>query len=141
MPDKVNYTEPFRDIVQGRLNATFRLDADQEPLYDTYDDEPRLRHYAIDLQLISPNSAAIDQVTYYMEDSSFEYDPEGQTGDRDNQFPMEINSYGDVEVLVTVSIGGRKIKQRAWLSNMLENGHSEDMRPTIREALRRIKAN
>jgi hypothetical protein len=138
-PDRIDYTKPFRDNVEGQLKARFRLDAEGEPMYERHPDDRRLRVYTIDVFLETPRASAIKGVTYFMDDPSF-VDPEGFSDDADNQFQEEITSYGDVEIVVTVEMAdGHQYVQRAWLSNMLENGHADDMTPPVRAALERIK--
>jgi hypothetical protein len=138
--DRIAYTKPFQDGVQGQLKARFRVDASGEPMYETDEGDSRLRHYYIELFLASPRAKEIKGVTYYMDDPTY-VNPKGYSADADNEFREEITSYGDVEVVVTVEMPDHRYEQRAWLSNMLENGHAGDSDPAIREALRRIKAN
>ncbi len=138
--DRIGYNKPFRENVQGRLMARFRLDADGKPIYEIHPDDRRLRVYTIELFLDTPQAQHIDGVDYFMDDPSF-IDPEGSSKDRDNQFLEEITSYGDVEVVVTVHMGERAYEQRAWLSNMLENGHEDDMTLATKSALERIRVN
>jgi hypothetical protein len=138
--DRIDYTKPFKESVQGRLKARFRLDADREPMYEVDDDDPRLRHYTIEVLLETPRAEEIKGVTYYLDDPSY-VDPQGYSSDAANEFREEITSYGDVEIIVTVEMPKHKYQQRAWLSNMLENGHADDMTKAIRSALQRIKVN
>jgi hypothetical protein len=142
--NRIVYTKPFREKVQGQLKARFRLDSDGKPMYEPDDEEEDLRHYTMDVSLETPRASEIKGVSYYMNDPSY-VDPEGYSEDADNDFQEEIQSYGDVEILVTVEMTDQKsdheYEQRAWLSNMLENGHADDMTPAIRAAIRRIKAN
>ncbi len=138
--DRILYTKPFRENVQGQLKACFRLDAERNPLYESHPDDRRLRVYTIDVFLETPRAREIKGVTYYMDDPSFT-DPEGYSDDADNQFREEITSYGDVEIVVTVEMGRQEYQQRAWLSNMLENGHADDMTTAVRAALERIRVN
>jgi hypothetical protein len=138
--DRIAYTTPFKQNVQGRLLARFCLDAEGEPQYETDDDDPRLRHYTIEVFLETPRAKEIKGVSYFLDDPSY-IDPEGYSDDKDNEFREEITSYGDVEIEVTVEMPPQKLRQRAWLSNMLENGHATDMRRAVRAALERIKAN
>jgi hypothetical protein len=139
--DGIVYTEPFKESVQGRLKAQFRLDSDGQPMYEPHDDDPRLRVYTIDVVLASPRAKEIKGVGYYMDDPSY-VDPAGYSDDADNEFREEITSYGDVEIVVTVDMSNqKKYVQRAWLSNMLENGHADDMTPQIRAAIQRIQVN
>ena len=140
LPDRIAYTGPFREILQGRLKARFRLDADQNPEYEPYPGDPSLRVYTIDVYLVTPLAPAIQGVTYYMNDESY-LDPDGYSKDAANEFREEVTSYGDVEIVVTVEMAEHEYKQRAWLSNMLENGHADDMSPAIRAAIQRIKVN
>lgn len=136
--DRIDYNRAFKENVEGRLEARFRLDPDGEPMYEPDDDDKRRRHYMIDVFLVTPRAKEIKAVTFYMDDPSFG-DPKGYSDDADNQFREEIASYGDVEIDVTVKMREHGYKQRAWLSNMLENGHAEDMNRAIRAALERIK--
>jgi hypothetical protein len=139
--DRIAYAKPFQENVQGRLKARFRVDSDGVPMYEPHDEDSRLRVYTIDVFLVTPRSQEIKGVKYYMDDESY-LDPEGYSDDADNEFREEITSYGDVEIVVTVEMAGRKkYEQRAWLSNMLENGHADDMTPAIRAAIQRIKVN
>ena len=140
-PDQIKYSDRFQEGVQGRLKARFRLDAYGKPIFTQDDENPRLRHYEIVVFLASPKAKQIKRVTYFMDDPSFSEDPEGSSVDSDNDFPVEITSYGDVEVVVTVEIADQKLEQRAWLSTMLENGHTDDLSPEIRLAIQRIKVN
>lgn len=136
--DRIAYTEPFQDRVRGRLKARFRLDAEGKPVNEPHSEDRRLRVYTIDVFLDTPRAREIQGVRYYMDHPSYE-DPEGYSDDRDNQFREEITSYGDVEIIVTVELPDHKYEQRAWLSNMLENGHAADMTPAVRDAILRIK--
>jgi len=135
---RIDYTRAFAKNVKGELGARFRLDPDGNPLYE--DDDDGLRHYTIDLSLVSPMAQEIDSVTYFMDDETY-WDPEAVSNDRDNDFTEEISSYGDFEVEVTVQIGKNAYKQRAWLSTLLEAGHKADSSPAIRNAINRLKAN
>jgi hypothetical protein len=127
--------------VNGRLRARFKLDADGRPIFFRGGRlDPRFRHYQINLYLDSPFHDRISRVLYYINDPTFE-DKEGWSEDRDNCFVVEIQTYGDVPIEVTVIIEGRKILQEAWLSQMLINGHSGDMNPGIKSAIERIKLN
>ena len=138
--DRIDYNQPFRENVQGQLKATFRLGADFAPVSEPHPDDRRLLVYTIDAFLDSPRASQIDRVEYFLDDPSYE-DPKGYSNDRSNQFRKEITSYGDVEVLVTVYLDGLNYQQRAWLSNMLENGHADDMTAPIWAALERIRVN
>jgi len=138
--DRIAYSNPFRESVQGRLKARFRLDSDGTPMYEADDDDPRLRHYTIDVYLATPRASEIKRVSYYLDDPSY-VDPQGYSDDIDNEFREEIASYGDVEIVVTVEMPKHKYEQRAWLSNMLENGHANDMTKAVRSAIERIKVN
>jgi hypothetical protein len=139
--DRIAYTEPFKESVEGRLKARFRVDSDGTPMYESHDEDPRLRVYTIDVFLATPRTKEIKGVKYYMDDDSY-VDPEGYSDDASNEFREEITSYGDVEIVVTVEMSNhKKYEQRAWLSNMLENGHADDMTPAIRAAIQRIKVN
>jgi hypothetical protein len=138
--DRIDYTKPFREHVQGQLKARFRLDSEGEPMYEPHPDDRRLRVYTLDVFLDTPRASEIQGVSYYLDDPSF-VDPEGYSDDADNQFREEITSYGDVEIVVTVEMDGHNYVQRAWLSNMLENGHADDMTPPVRAALQHIKVN
>jgi len=138
--DSIVYTKPFRESVQGRLKAEFRLDSDKTPMYEPHNEDPRLRVYTIDVFLATPLKKEIKGVKYYLDDPSY-VDPEGYSYDADNEFRQEIASYGDVEIIVTVEMSDHKYEQRAWLSNMLENGHADDMTPAIRAAIQRIRVN
>ena len=136
--DRVDYTPAFSRSVGGQLLARFRLDRDGDPECDVDDDG--LRHYTIELFLTSPRADKIDEVKYVMDDPTY-YDPVGYSDDSDNDFREVIQSYGEVPVVVKVKIGDRVYEQRAWLSNMLENGHAGNLTPAIAEAIRHIKAN
>lgn len=136
--DRIAYTRPFMDSVQGRLKARFRLDSDGTPMYEPHDDDRRLRVFTIELFLATPRAKEVKAVSYFMDDPSY-VDPNGYSVDADNEFREEISSYGDVEIVVTVDMPPHKYEQRAWLSNMLENGHADDMNPAIRAAIQRIK--
>src|SRR5713101_8036400 len=117
--DRIDYTKPFRENVQGQLKARFRLDSEGEPRYEPHPDDRRLRVYTIEVFLETQRAKEIKGVRYYLDDPSY-VDPEGYSDDADNQFREEITSYGDVEIVVTVEMDGHEYKQRAWLSNMLE---------------------
>lgn len=136
--DRIAYTGPFRQAVQGQLKAQFHLDADGKPIYELDDEE--VRHYTMDVYLSTSPAVAkqITRVKYFLDDPSFQ-SPTGSSDDAANEFRVEITSYGDVEIVVTVSLSGDNYQQRAWLSNMLENGHADNMTPAIRAAIQRIK--
>jgi hypothetical protein len=139
--DPIQYTEPFRKNVNGRLRARFKLDSDRKPIHLRGGRlDPRFRHYEINLFLDSPFSDQISRVLYYIDDPTFDA-KEGSSKDRDNCFCEEIQTYGDVPIKVTVFIDDRKILQEAWLSQMLINGHAGDMNPAIKNAIERIKLN
>ncbi|HWA28288.1 MAG TPA: hypothetical protein VG734_21750 [Lacunisphaera sp.] len=139
MNDRIAYTEPFQNHVGGRLLARFRPDAAGEPQF-VMDDG--LRHYLIDLLLDSPRAKEIKRVEYLMNDPTFGDDATAVSKDSDNMFPGEISSYGDVEVIVTIFMKGAdaKYEQRAWLSNLLKNGHPGTGNAAIRDAIHRIEA-
>ncbi len=136
--DPIPYTKAFREKVQGRLTARFRVDAAGAPEFE--EDPDGLRHYTIDVYLESPLADDIDGVEYLLIDNT-SVDPRGYSADADNNFHEVIETYGDIPVEVTADIDSREYKQRAWLSNMLENGHSGETNPAILDAIRRIKAN
>lgn len=138
--DRIDYTNPFRENVQGQLKAKFRLDSEEKPIYEPSDCDSDLRVYTIDVFLVTPRAKEIQGVSYFMDDDSY-VDPYGYSDNATNEFREEIKSYGDVEIVVTVEMDGRKYEQRAWLSNMLENGHADNMNPAIRAALQRMKVN
>lgn len=133
--DRISYDPPFDQNVQGRAYARFRLGPDGQPEYE--EDRDGLRHYPISVYLHSPRAREIDEVTYIMDDPSY-YDPIGRSTDRANDFREEIWSYGDVPVVVKVRIADDKYEQRAWLSQMLDNGHQKDTNMAIRSAIQRI---
>lgn len=135
--NRTPYSPAFAKHVRGKLKARFQLDADGDPLYV---EDDGLRHYQLELTLESPRAAEIDSVTYILDDPTY-YDPVAQSDDSDNDFREEITSYGDFQVLVRVQIGGHEYEQRAWLSNMLEEGYADQTTPSVRNALNRIKAN
>jgi hypothetical protein len=144
--DRIDYTEPFRSNVNGRLKARFRLDAEGKPQYE---EQGGLRHFYIDIFLSSARTDDIKEVKYFMNDATY-LDPNGYSNDGGNEFREQITSYGDVEIVVTVvKTDGKKYEQRAWLSNMLENGHATDLdvdaetpkSRAIRAALQRIRTN
>ncbi len=138
--DSIVYTDPFKENVQGRLMAQFRLDSVGKPKYERHPDDRRLRVYTIDVYLKTTRAQEIKAVHYYMDDPSY-IDPEGYSDQADNEFREEITSYGDVEIVVTVEMSKHKYEQRAWLSNMLENGHADDTTLAIQNAIDRIKVN
>jgi hypothetical protein len=136
--DPIPYTKAFREKVQGRLTARFRLTASGIPEFK--EDPDGLRNYTLDVYLESPQADEIDGVEYAIIDPESP-DPRGYSADADNNFPVWVETYGDIPVEVTADILGREYKQRAWLSNMLENGHAGETNPAILDAIRRIKAN
>ncbi|MCI0699887.1 MAG: hypothetical protein L0241_02215 [Planctomycetia bacterium] len=136
--DPIDYTRSFADNVRGQLYARFRLGPDGTPEFE--EDEDGLRHYTIDVYLRSPRADEIYEVKYVMDDPTY-YDPVGYSADATNDFHEVIQSYGEVPVVVTVQIGGRVYEQRAWLSQMLTNGHGAGTTPVIRDAIERIKKN
>ena len=138
LADTIQYDPAFETRVQGRLYARFQLDADGAP--DFEEDEDRLRHYIISLFLHSPNAADIVDVTYVMDDETY-VDPIGYSKDGDNDFREQITSYGEVPIIVRVNMGKGVFQQLAWLSNMLENGHSGKSNSAIRVAINRLKTN
>jgi hypothetical protein len=136
--DIITYTRPFAENVKGQLYARFRLDPEGIPEFQR--DEDGLRHYTIDVYLHSPRANEIDEVKYIMDDPTY-YDPVGYSTDKANDFREEIQSYGQVPVVVKVQIGNQVYEQRVWLSQMLENGHLKDTNPGIQSAIQRIKVN
>ncbi|MBY0458506.1 MAG: hypothetical protein K2V38_14295 [Gemmataceae bacterium] len=69
------------------------------------------------------------------------WDPVGYSEDRANDFYEEIQSYGEVPIVIEVTIGGDVYRQRAYLSQMLENGYRDTTNRAIKDAVRRIKIN
>ena len=135
---QIDYSKAFELSVKGQLRARFAL-SQGRPIYRTVGDG--LREYKIKLSLAAPETAEeIESVTYYMNDKSF-YDPVAVSEDRDNDFTEAIFSYGDVPVIITVRINGRKIKQETRLIDLLEAGHEGDNSPAILEAIRDIRDN
>ncbi|MDY3561779.1 hypothetical protein R5W23_003207 [Gemmata sp. JC673] len=126
--DRIDYTPPFVENVQGTLYARFCLDPDGVPVYE---DTPLGRVYTLTVYLLSPRRDEIEEVTYRATKST----------DRDNDFAAVIECDGDEPLPVNVRIGGRVYKQRAWLSQMLENGYSKDAPPAIQSAMLRVKIN
>jgi len=136
---QIKYTKNFSDKVKGQLRAQFRLDAHGAPLFRTVEDG--LKEYRINLSLSDSTAPDIESVTYFLDDETF-WDPVAASNDRDNDFTQQISSYGNVLVKVTVWFdNGSKIKQEAWLSNLLEAGHAGDDSPAIRNAIADIEAN
>ena len=136
--DRIDYTRPFAENVKGQLYARFELGPNGEPLF--VEDEDGLRYYAIDVFLHSPRAKDIFDVRYIVDDPTYD-DPVGFSGDRANDFPEFVQSYGELPVIVKVQIGPRVYEQRTWLSQMLENGHAKDATPAIQAALQQIKLN
>jgi hypothetical protein len=136
--DPIDYTRPFADNVRGQLYARFRLGPDGAPEFE--EDDDGLRHYTIDVYLRSPRAEEIYEVKYVMDDPTY-YDPVGYSDDASNDFHEVIQSYGEVPVVVKVQIGTRVYEQRAWLSQMLTNGHGAETTTVIRDAIDRIKKN
>lgn len=119
LTDQIDYARPFAEDVKGKLYARFRLDAERIPMYAVSDGA---RYYTIDIYLHSPRADTIDGVTYLIDDPTT---PEslGESDDRVNDFAAAIECPGDALLRVQVRIGGRVYEQRAWLSQMLENGY------------------
>lgn len=136
--DQIAYTIPFKSEIQGHLNARFRLDADSKPIFERDEKDCRLRHYLMEIFLKTPKAKQIESVTYFLNDPSF-LDGTLHSTNANNHFEEMIWSYGEVEVVVTVEMAGQSYEQRAWLSNMLENGHSNELNDEIRSAILRIK--
>ena len=107
--DAIDYDPPFAANVSGRLYARFHLGPNKAPEFEA--DRDGLRHYPIDLFLHSPHAAEIPEVQYVMDDPSY-IDPVGRSTDRANDFREEIWSYGEVQILVRVTIGDRTFEQR-----------------------------
>lgn len=138
--DRIDYNNSFREMVRGQLKARFRLDSEGEPMWEPHPDDRRLRCYIIDMFLETPRAREIRGVAYYLNDPSY-LAPEGYSDNGNNQFREEITSFSDVEIVVTVQMERGEYKQRARLSEMLENGHADEMTPAIRTALQLIKVN
>ena len=137
--DRIDYTRPFAENVQGTLYARFRLDADGDPIYETVDEGTR--SYTIDIYLHSTQSNEISTVIYFL-DGSEAGQSLGRSVDQNNDFPATIESAGDALLLVKVWMGLlRKYEQRAWLSQMLENGYGKDPPAEVKSAILRIKVN
>jgi hypothetical protein len=136
----IAYTRAFTQHVKGELKARFQLDENGVPLCEI-DDATELRHYDIDLSLEAPAAMArqIDSVTYLLDAETYS-DPVAASNDRDNNFTLEISSYGDLEVEVTVQMGKHTYTQLALLSSLLEAGHAGDSSPAIRQALDYVKS-
>lgn len=145
--DRIDYTRPFTENVQGTLYARFRLDPGGAPMYEL---DGRVHIYAIDVYLHTPKAAEIGAVDYYLGEVS-DQTHLGRSIDRHNDFPLAIESGGDAVLVVQVSFGhpfvvspvgfGRVYEQRAWLSQMLDNGYGSDPPPEVRSALIRVKVN
>ncbi|MBN9119935.1 MAG: hypothetical protein J0I06_12365 [Planctomycetes bacterium] len=133
--DRIDYTRPFAEQVEGTLYARFRLDADGVPIYEVWGGD---RFYTIDVYLLSPKAAGIDEVTYFFDDSASP-EPLGSSADRANDFRATIDSPGDARLRVEVRIGDSVYEQRAWLSQMLENGYAKGATPAVRSAILHIK--
>lgn len=137
--DRIEYTRAFADRIKGRLYARFVLDRGGEPVFDPDPEFPETRHYLIDLYLYSPLAAEIDVVTYHLLVPGFP-DPDISSEDEPNDFRAGIQTYGDMQLDVTVNVMSVLYKQRARLSAMLENGHAGELNPAVRDALARIKS-
>lgn len=143
--DRIDYTRPFAENVQGTFYARFRLDADGAPMYEIagYQDGPA-RYYKIDVYLHSTKSDAITSVHYALDDGEA-VKVLGRSEDRHNDFRATIESAGDVLLLIQVWMGPlgslRKYEQRAWLSQMLENGYDKEPSSEVTSAILRIKVN
>jgi len=133
--DKVFYERAFDAEVKGRLYARFHIDADGVPEFETDDD---CRNYIVNLYLLSANATEIFDVTYEIDDTT-DLVPIGHSTRRANDFCVSITSSRDVPIHVGVKIGNAVYKQRAWLSNMLENGYARKSNSAIRYAINLIK--
>jgi hypothetical protein len=133
--DRIDYTRPFTEHVRGTLYARFRLDADGAPMYEVWNGA---RLYTIDVYLHSPRPAEVEAVSYYFDDPTAP-GALGDSTDRDNDFLVTIESPGDALLRVQVRVGGRMYEQRAWLSQMLENGYPKEAAPAIQSAILDIK--
>jgi hypothetical protein len=138
--DAIQYSDPFKIQVGGRLAARFRLDPDGRPVFVRYSEDRRLLFYTIDLLLKGPYTGTISKVSYRMNHPSFEDDPVISSEDVDNEFPAEIETYGDIEIVVTAHVNGKKLIQRAWLSQMLTNSYGSPAKSEVKDAIERIKA-
>ena len=135
--DRIDYTRPFAENVKGLLYARFRLDADDTPIYEVSEGS---RFYTIDVYLLSPQSSEIEEVTYFFDDKTSP-DPLGNSTDRANDFQATIESPGDAMLRVEVRLGSSVYEQRAWLSQMLENGYAKGATPAVQSAILHIKVN
>lgn len=133
--DRIDYARPFAQDVRGVLYARFRLDADGAPMYALVD---RVRYYTIDICLHSPRAGEIDEVAYYLESAPAPA-PLGESTDRVNDFPATIECPGDDLLRVQVRIGGRTYEQRAWVSQMLDNGYPAKPSAAVQEALLHVR--
>lgn len=137
--DRIDYTRPFIENVRGTLYARFRLDADGIPMYENAGSESGLaRYYTIDVYLLSPRATEIDEVIYSIGDGTGS-NVLGKTADQANDFRATIESPGDAMLRIQVRIGDKVYDQRAWLSQMLENGYDGNPPAEVKSAILRIK--
>jgi hypothetical protein len=119
----IDYNKSFAQHVRGRLQARFLLKAGR-PVYEKEGaGEEETRHYEIELSLVG-GAPEIDRVIYVL-DSSY-YDPVREA-DTPPDFKEEITSYGDYPVEAKVEMGKRVYVQKAWLSDLLLEGHREEL--------------
>lgn len=140
--DRIDYTRPFAENVRGTLYARFRRDADGIPMYEIAGSEyGPARYYTIDVHLLSPHATDIDEVIYSIGDGKESSVVLGGTTDQANDFRVTIESPGDAMLRVQVRIGDKIYDQRAWLSQMLENGYDGNPPAEVKPAIMRIKVN
>lgn len=139
MTDVIEYAPSFaKALAGGRLDARFRTAEDGRPVFR--EDEDGVRHYTVDVYLKTPNADKIQLVEYVIDDPTF-YDPLGITTDAKDDFHHVIRTYGDVPIDVKVYMGSFVRVQRVWVSELLQNGHADDLTPAISDAIARIKTN
>lgn len=141
--DVIKYARPFEENVLrgpgsaiGKWQALFRAGPYGHP---SYEDDEDVRFYVVDITLHSPRASEIDSVEYRL-DPTF-YDPVRFSDDRDNDFSVELQTYGDFEVVVAVYKGKQKFIQKAYLSALLKNGYGSDPPPDVKAAIQRLVEN
>lgn len=136
----------FRGRLHGKLKSHFLLDEYDRPKYSTLSDG--MRQYDMELFLESPLSDNINSVSYFINDPTFVGNA-CSSQNASKRFTVEISSYGDVEIIVTVTMkDGSTFRHSEQLSDMLETGLEEEEeyydksnRMAITDAMNRILAN
>jgi transcription initiation factor IIF auxiliary subunit len=125
--------KPNFDDIQGRVRAEFILDKDNNPEF--IKGQAR-RHYKMKL-IMETQNPDVQQVIYKLDPTY--YDPIRESSDGNNNFEVELTSYGDYPVTVDAYVGSETVRKVVPLSDLLSETHGEAGNANIKEAIEEIK--